>query len=212
MSSASSPRAYRSSLREQQARTTRARVLDAAGTLFSQHGFQATTMAAIAREAGVSAETVKATASKAELLLGAFERIFAGDEGQRSLADAPVSQGFADVAPDALVPAVLEVIATANERGHALWTVLMGAALSDPAVDDALRGILAQRRADYARLVDLLIDGGARIADPQAAAAELSFLLSPEGYQQLVVQSGFSREHYVAWLRRGVDRVAAGEN
>ena len=200
-------RAYRSTLRERQARETRRRVVHAAGALFSRHGFQTTTMAAIASEAGVSTETVKATASKAELLVAAFELAFAEAEGEHTLADTPVVEGIAELPAAAFLPAVLEGIATANARGHALWTVVLGAALSDEGVDVALRRILRRRHDDYARLVAELAARGAHVDDPARAAAELSFLLSPEGYQQLVEQSGWTRAQYVSWLADSVARV-----
>jgi len=203
------PRAYRSTLREQQALATRHRVVEAAADLFSASGFHATTMAAIARAAGVSTETVKATASKSELLVSAFEVTFAGAEGRRSLADTPVADGIVELPAEAFLAAILEAIATANERGHALWTVVLGAALSDAGVADALAAILDKRHDDYRRLVSELIARGAHVPEPERLAAELSFLLSPEGYQQLVVQSGWSRDEYVAWLHGNVVRLAS---
>lgn len=208
MDPATAARSYRSALRAEQARDTRLRVVEAAGRLFSGSGFQSTTMAAIARAAGVSTETVKAAGSKSELLIAAFEVTFSGAEGESTLVDTPVAASAIDVPRAAFLRAVVDVIATANERGHALWTVVLGAALSDEAVAAALERILDQRRADYAMLVAELRSHGAAVADPERAAAELSFLLSPESYQQLVVQSGWTREEYVGWLHQGVVRVA----
>jgi AcrR family transcriptional regulator len=201
-----SPRAYRSELRTQQALGTRRRIVEAAARLFAERGYQATTLTAIAREAGVSTETVKTAAPKAELLIAAFEVTFAGEESAQSLTDTEVGAGVLDVPDEALLDAVLTRIATANARGHALWTVLLGAAASDPVVDDALQAILARRAADYRRLVDELVTRGyaSSVTDPDATAAVLSFLLSPEGYQQLVVQSGWTPQRYTAWMRAAV--------
>jgi len=53
-------RAYKSPLREEQARQTRDRILDAALSLFSSQGYGATSIASIAREAGVVPETIYA--------------------------------------------------------------------------------------------------------------------------------------------------------
>ena len=202
----SAPRAYRSELRARQAKETRTRIVSAASRLFASQGYQATTIAAIAREAGVSAETVKTSASKAELLIAAFEVTFSGSEGAETLTDTEVASGVLDVPDAGFLDAVLSRITTANARGHALWTVLLGAALSDPLVDGALRGMLEHRRADLARLVEELVGRGiaADLADPDATAEAISFLLSPESYQQLVAQSGWSEERYIAWVRRGV--------
>lgn len=201
-------RPYRSELRARQARETRARIVASAAQLFASSGYQATTIAAIAREAGVSAETVKNTASKAELLIAAFETTFSGSEAADSLTETEVGTGLLDLPDEVFLDAVVTQITTANARGHALWTVLLGAALSDPVVDAALRGILEHRRSDLARLVDELRSRGIAtgIADPDAAAAAVSFLLSPESYQQLVGQSGWSEAQYTAWLRTAVLR------
>lgn len=200
------PRAYRSELRARQAQETRARIVAASAALFASQGYQATTIAAIGREAGVSAETVKTTASKAELLIAAFEITFSGSEAAESLTETEVGAGVLATPDDDFLDAVLTQITTANARGHGLWTVLLGAALSDPVVDDALRRMLEHRSADYRRLVSELRRRGIASAgiDETATAQALSFLLSPESYQQLVVQSGWTDERYGAWLRAAV--------
>lgn len=202
----STARVYRSELRARQARETRARIIAAAGELFARQGYQATTIAAIARAAGVSGETVKTAASKAELLIAAFEVTFSGYEGAESLTDTDVAAGVLELPDDVFLDAVLAQITDANARGHRLWTVLLGAALSDERVDEVLTQILHRRADDYRRLVDELIARGlaAPKAYPQATAATLSFLLSPESYQQLVAQSGWDADTYMQWLRGAV--------
>jgi AcrR family transcriptional regulator len=204
--SADSTRTYRSELRAQQARQTRRRIVEASARLFATAGYQATTLAGIARQAGVSTETVKAAGSKAELLLAAFEVVFSGTEAAESLTETEVGRGVLSLPDEAFLDAVIGQIAIANARGHALWTVVLGAAASDPVVDDALRQILGRRAADYRRLVDELIRRGRadHVTDPDATAAALSFLLSPEGYQQLVAQSGWTPERYTVWMREAV--------
>lgn len=201
------PRAYRSELRAQQALATRQRIVEASARLFATNGYQATTIAAIAREAGVSAETVKAAASKAALLIAAFEVTFSGSEGKTSLSDTEVAAGVLDLPDDVFFDTVLTRIAEANARAHALWTVLLGAALSDPVVDEALQGILTHRAADNVQFVTELVRRGIAPALPDVddAAAAVSFLLSPEAYQQLVVQSGWTQGAYLAWLHRAVE-------
>ncbi|WP_019181654.1 TetR/AcrR family transcriptional regulator [Microbacterium yannicii] len=201
-----SPRAYRSALREQQALQTRRRIVEAAARLFATRGYQATTLASIAREAGVSTETVKTAAPKAELLIAAFEVTFAGTEAAESITETPVAQDVLELADDVFLDVLLDRIAAANARAHALWTVLVGAAASDPVVDGALQEILRRRAADYAGLVDELLARryAPSVVDAGATAAALSFLLSPEGYQQLVAQSRWTPERYVTWLRSAV--------
>ncbi|MDQ1680520.1 MAG: hypothetical protein QOI42_1379, partial [Frankiaceae bacterium] len=63
------PRSYSSPLRAAQAQETRRRILDSARFLFAGNGYPTTTIAAIARHAGVSADTVYgAFGTKAHLL------------------------------------------------------------------------------------------------------------------------------------------------
>ncbi len=205
------PRAYRSELRARQAHETRQRIVHAAAVSFSRQGYQATTLSAIAREAGVSTETVKSAASKAELLLAAFEVTFAGTESAGSLTDTDVGKGVLDLPDSTFLPTVLTRIAEANARGFALWTVILGAALSDSVVDAALQDMLRRRRADYLALVhELVRRGRTSVRSVESTADTLSFLLSPESYQQLVDQAGWSHDAYIRWLHEAVEAQLRG--
>ena len=76
---AKAARSYRSELRQQQAESTRLRILDAAAELFADAGYARTTLAKIAAAAGVSAETVQGQGPKAALLIAGpacpFDRV-----------------------------------------------------------------------------------------------------------------------------------------
>src|SRR4051794_18052282 len=65
-------RRYRSPKRELQARQTREQIVGAARRLFARDGFARTTVEAIAREAGVSAQTVYASAGSKRAIVGAL--------------------------------------------------------------------------------------------------------------------------------------------
>ena len=66
-------RRYDSTRRDEQARETRERIIRAALDLFVAHGYGCTTIADVARVAGVSPETVYATlGNKANLLRQAW--------------------------------------------------------------------------------------------------------------------------------------------
>lgn len=84
----------------------------------------------------------------------------------------------------------------------AMWTVLLGAAGADELVAGALEEMLARRRADDRRLVAELARRSVIPAqgDPDALADELSFLMSPDGYQQFVAQSGWQPDRYRRWI------------
>ncbi|MEY2566013.1 MAG: hypothetical protein QOE35_542 [Actinomycetota bacterium] len=74
-------RTYDGSGRQAQAAANRRAVIDAASDLFLADGYGRTTIAAIAQEAGVSAETIYATfGSKAELLHRVWDVTVGGDD------------------------------------------------------------------------------------------------------------------------------------
>jgi AcrR family transcriptional regulator len=74
-------RRYDASRRQEQARATRQAVLDAARELFVGQGYAATTIAAVAKQAGVSVETVyKAFGNKPSLVKAVFDVTVVGDD------------------------------------------------------------------------------------------------------------------------------------
>src|SRR5687768_5982220 len=74
-------RSYSSARRKAQASETRRAILDAANELFVAHGYAATTIQAIAEEAGVAVQTVYAVfGNKRELLRQLIESSITGDD------------------------------------------------------------------------------------------------------------------------------------
>src|SRR5918996_3926252 len=74
-------RRYHSPRRRQQAAATRREILEAARLLFERDGYAATTMAAIAAEAGVALKTVYlAFETKSGLLRALWNLLLRGDE------------------------------------------------------------------------------------------------------------------------------------
>jgi AcrR family transcriptional regulator len=88
-------RRYESPVRTEQVARTRRRVAEAAASLFVRDGYESTTVAAVAREAGVSAQTVyNAWATKADLLKGAYDVTLVGDDEPVPLARRPEVQAL----------------------------------------------------------------------------------------------------------------------
>ena len=83
-------RSYSSTLRADQARRTRRRIVDAAAELFAEHGYAGTTIDAIATAAGVSRKTVfDSVGGKAQLMKLAYDFAIVGDDEPVALADRP---------------------------------------------------------------------------------------------------------------------------
>lgn len=209
---APNPRTYRSELRDEQARQTRARVLDAAAAAFAERGYAGTTLGAIAAAAGVSVETVKLQGAKHELLLAAWQRRLPGGDpeaGEPLLDDEARRAQVAVMSDDELVAAFVAQAAEISAAGAGLWQAFASAARFDPQVRAAFDSTLAVRRREFGLIVDLLDQRGMIAHDRSRAtlAAELGLLASAEVYEQLVAESGFSAGEYAAWLRRAIDRL-----
>ena len=164
MSGKAPTRSYVSTLRTEQAATTRRRILEAAAACFTENGYSGTSLADIAARAGVSPETVKNNGPKRELLLGAFEQAFAGTEGPAPVVDSdPAQEILAITDADAFLTATAAFVAAANARTSVLWIEFLAAANADALVAAALDDLLARRRADYRGVVEQLIERGIAI-------------------------------------------------
>ena len=196
-------RSYVSPLRTADAAATRARIVDAAGRLFVRDGYAATPMRAIAVEAGVSAQTVNLHGPKHLLLIAAFERAFAGDEGRHSLAERPALVEIMST-PDtaAAIEAYLVFLTEANERSAGITRAIMAAADADPAARAAYADLEDRRRRDMSIAAGWFAARGlVDAADAERAADLLGLYTGPDTYLQLVDKARWSPDAYRAWLR-----------
>ncbi len=125
-------RRYSSPLREAEAARTRARIVDAAGELFVRDGYAATPLRAIAERAGVSIQSVHLAGPKAALLIAAFERTFAGDEGRHSLLERPeLAEIVAEPDPAVVLDRYVAFLVDANQRASGIVHAMRAAADAD---------------------------------------------------------------------------------
>lgn len=200
-------RRYQSELRTSQAAATRFRILDAAAERFTVAGYTGTSLADVAQAAGVSVETVKLGGPKRRLLLNAFTHTFAGREGLESLAShGPVADITAELDNTRYLAGIAHFVAESNRRSSLLWTTLLSAAASDALLSNELDELQQRRRADMLVLVDELRSRGLadRAQARETIADTVSFILSPEGYNQLVLGAKWSQPDYEAWLTRTI--------
>lgn len=210
---ATEKRRYSSPLREEQRRATRARVVDAAGAVFAERGYLATTMQAIAGLAGVSVDTVYLTGSKRELLFAALEKALVGDEGSHSALERPwVKEMFAETDARRL----LTVLARATGEGHArtagIFHALVGGAEADEEVAQAYRELVARMRSDTAAIAALLDErrGTQRGVALEDLGDTFWVITHVEGYRHLVEEAGWDLERYVTWLEQILTRLVLG--
>ena len=190
-------RPYHSPLRQEQALATRQRILDAALGLFGSNGYGATSIAAIAREAGVVPETIYATfGSKRGIVDGLIERAVP----QQVLAEVDSSWDARAGDPVAQLAVVAAFSTAFWGRNDDLATVFrQGTGDADIADEWAKRQ--GDRRAYFAHLLadwpsETLRPG----LDPDRAIDVLWALATDEVYHLLVRVRGWPPDVYEAWL------------
>ncbi|GAA1318884.1 TetR family transcriptional regulator [Leucobacter albus] len=181
--------------------------MDAAADLFTAKGYTGTALVDIAHAADVSVETVKLVGPKRRLLLNAFTHSFAGSDDIASLADhGPVAEITAEIDNTRYLAGIVHFVAESNRRSSLLWTTLLSAAASDALLREDLDGLQQRRRADILVLVDELRRRGLTQTNRsrETTADAISFMLSPEGYNQLVLGAGWTQPDYEAWLASSI--------
>ena len=211
MASVKSRRPYRSRLRAEQAAQTRLRILDAAGELFAEGGYAATTIDAVAARASVAVDTVYAVFGTKRALLSALidHRVMGSAEGSDVLAgEGPRAlQTMTD--REEMIAAFAADIAARIERVRPIDDVMRGAAAIDPDIAE-LRARMQENRFNKLRyVVELLaaigpLRGGVDVDD---AAAIVWTLTSPEVNRLLRDDRGWSTQRYEQWLSTTLWRV-----
>ena len=199
-------RAYTSPLRERQARETRCLILRAAARLFAEHGYVATSITDIAREAGVGRATVSAAVgAKAVLLEQAFDTAIAGDDEPVPMTDRAPARAISEQTTGAGVLEAYADHATAIcARVAGLAEAVRGAAGADPDAHALWEASQEQRHHAARMLVGTLVavDHLRPGLDAATAADEVWVLNDATLYHALVHQRGWSRERYRDWLGR----------
>ncbi len=199
------PRPYRSTLRDEQSRATRRRIVDAGAELFVERGYVPTTIDDLAERAGVSRRTVfTSVGSKADILKLAFDWTLAGDDEPIAIADRPVVQQLmqADDPVDVLEPWIA-MNANINERIATLYLVLVVAADADPDVANLLATSDEQRLDGARQVVGRVAEVGGLRPDLtiDEAAAILDVLIDPMNYRRLVALHQWTPDTYTRHLQ-----------
>ena len=195
-------RRYDASRRRQAAERTRAAILDAARQLFTQRGYTATPMTAIAGKAGVALDTVYASVGrKPELARLLIETAISGTSGAVPAEERDYVRAI-QAAPDAetkitIYAAAIRAIAA---RMAPLLAMLAQAAPAEPALAALLQEISERRHANMRRFAaDLATVTTLRVGIDEAADIVWA-TNAPELHQLLVGQRGWTPERYEHFL------------
>src|SRR6478672_10269991 len=165
MDEVSTRRPYNSPRRQEQARETRRKIMAAAQSLFASQGYAATTLPAVAREAGVSPATITVVFGTKQALLDALiKSAVRGSDTPAPMTERPWWQEMLRE-PD---PArQLELYAAITRRIHERTTdiaeIMRGAAAADPEIA-TMRQSLGESRLEDVRAVAELLSGKAALA------------------------------------------------
>ncbi len=192
--------------RRGQARTrlARAAVVDAARTLFVERGYGSTTVDAISSESDVPPATVyRLFSSKIGILRALIDRSVAGSDDAVALADQPAAKElFADTDPAGQLAGFAAICREVNARTEPLYRILVGAAGSDPDAAALLAERSRHRSARQDQIARSLARSGSLRRDmgERDAADIIHALMSPEVYQLLVINRGWTPQRYEQWL------------
>lgn len=195
-------RSYDSSRRRQQATETRSAVVRAARDLFVARGYGRTTIADVAREAGVSAETIYAAfGTKAALLHRAWDITVGGDEQEILLHERPEVLAIR-AEPDLGTRLRLQAhfAAETAERIGPFQLMVQSAAGADPAAAAMLEEMGRQRLAGMSVMAAACAATGQLAVSEEECRDVLWSTTDGVLWHRLVQQRGWTSERYAGWL------------
>jgi len=190
--------------RAQRARQTRQRMLGAAGELFVERGYGATTLQEVADRAGVAVQTIYfSVGNKRALLKELVDTTIAGD-------DEPVATMQRQWFRDAMAAETAEThlwahvtgTCTVLERFAPITVMVAVATATDPAVADLWPADADPRYTVQSTAAASMMDkpGARKDVSAEHAADLLYGMLSPELYLLFVRERGWSPEPWRHWV------------
>jgi len=190
--------------RARQVAATRQRIVEAAGRLFAEHGYTATTINAVAVEADVAVETVYARFKNKQNLLEAYlDDSIVGDAEQVPLLDRPSVQAVR-AADDQRrqLQLLAQIMRGVLERNAAVHAVLRSAMAADAELDQLAAADDGRRKETHRAFVEMLASNGPlrdglSIGD---ATDTMSSLANPDTYAYLTRRRGWTPARIERWL------------
>jgi AcrR family transcriptional regulator len=204
-------RPYRSSLREETAELTRARIRESAARLFVEHGFVATTVKQVAAAAGVAERTVYAAfPSKADLFSEVLGVATVGDDLPVPVAErAEFRAAFGERDHHRALQLIVDYGTTLLERAGPLIITSIESAGADPDMRRIADEGAHATAVNLGAFVHALADhGGLRPGlEVQQAADILTVLSSPHVHHLLRHDRDWTVERYRDWLLDTLSRA-----
>jgi AcrR family transcriptional regulator len=201
-------RNYDASGRREQARARRQAVVLAAKELFERDGFRATTIAAVARSAGVSAESVyKGFGTKATLAKAVFDQVIAGDDDPVPIARRAEAQDV-QAEPDVRRKIALFTAGLAHrqQRSAKVQILIRDGRHTDDTLEEVWQNLLDERLTGMGMLANhLLATGRLRDGIDHTEVRDVLWTyIAVELYELLVLQRTWPLDRYAAWIAQGI--------
>jgi TetR/AcrR family transcriptional regulator of autoinduction and epiphytic fitness len=197
-------RTYRMSNRARQASETRRRIVEAAARLFVDEGYSATSIAAIAEEAGVAVPTVYASLrSKANILRAVIDLTVRGDDEAAPLASrAGWKEMERERDPRERIVLFARLHREICDREAAVFAQLEAAAGADPEATQMLAEHDGRRYETQSRVARSLHRRGElkRGMSAREAADVIWTIASERTYLALVRDRGWKADKYERWV------------
>ena len=182
--------------RQRQAQETKDRVVAAARTLMGRQGWGATSIDAIAVEAGVAPQTIYAAFGNKRALLEGMRDVMLRDS------KIPELMARAGAEPDGRRRLELwaELVRRQMETSYDVISIHRQAAASDPSIAADYRKVLDNRARSFRAFVHDLRADLAPGVDERAATDLLWCFSNEEIYRELVKERRWSADRYERWL------------
>jgi AcrR family transcriptional regulator len=195
-------RRYDSPRRREQAAATRLAILEAAERLFVRDGYVATTMATVAREAGVALKTVYiAFETKSGLLRALWHLRLRGDEEDIPIGDrAWYRTVLAEPDAESAMRLGAHQARLVKERAGALLGVIRSAAAGDADARELWDRIESDFYDNQRAVVQTLHERGALGVDVSRGADIMWTLNHPDVWRLLVGERGWTPDEWEQWF------------
>jgi AcrR family transcriptional regulator len=196
------------------AEETRREIVDAARRLFLANGYVATTIDAIADEAGVAVQTIyNSIGPKAAVLSRVLDVAIVGDHEARSVLErVHERRDPATADPRTIVRDLARIATDIASRVVDVWLVVESAAAVDPDTAALVAKNDAQRLAGYTFAARSLKGRGALRPGltVDGAAAIVWSVAGVRTYHAFVTERGWSTGRYRRWLEAALDGALLG--
>ena len=199
-------RRYDATNRERQAADTQIRIALAARKLFLRDGYAATTITAIAAEAGVAVQTVYASLrSKREILQRILDLAVSGPDQQLAVVATARWQDLDQESDTAIKLSMFVRLHTEIcQRESAVFAIMSDAAGTDPDVRAVMQDNAERRYRDQLALARSIGRHGGlcETLTPNRAADIIWTLASERTYLALVHERRWAPDQYARWLEQ----------